>query len=265
MIVEQQKLASFFGPELLGVIKSIGQFAEEQNAGRLFLVGGTVRDLFLERRIDLVDVDFALEGEAIAFSESLITNWDQLNIGLELSGKKQFFKKYGTSKIYFKEGSILNTECIDFASTRIETYPIPGSKPVVTFGKLEEDLNRRDFSINALALSIAPESFGELVDLNSGYQDLQNKVLRILHSRSFIDDPARLIRLVRFRARLDFSVEKQTEQAFFSAVRNCLVATLPKERLADEYRKAQTDSASKEILKKLGEVGLLKQIMELLD
>lgn len=164
---------------------------------RCYLVGGIVRDLLLGREI--FDVDITVEGDAIELAEFL---------EIKTSAKiLQTQPELRTAKIRFKNGVE-----IDFASTRTEAYPKKGHLPVLvkTGCGLMEDALRRDFTINAMAASLNSENFGEIIDNTGGLEDLEKKQLRILHKGSFIDDPTRIIRGLKFAVRFGFELESET-------------------------------------------------------
>ena len=161
-------------------------FLKDKN---LYYVGGVVRDEILG--VPSFDTDFCYEGDAIEFSKN-----NNLNIIKENP-------KFGTVRVLFDEKEI------DIASTRMETYPKKGHLPVVSnIGcSLKEDLKRRDFTINAMAKRTTDS---EIIDYFAGKQDIQNKTLRILHKNSFIDDPTRIIRALKFAVRFDFNLDEET-------------------------------------------------------
>lgn len=164
---------------------------------RCYLVGGIVRDLLLGREI--FDVDITVEGDAIELAEFLETKTSAKIL--------QTQPELRTAKIRFKNGVE-----IDFASTRTEAYPEKGRLPVLvkTGCGLMEDALRRDFTINAMAASLNSENFGEIIDNTGGLEDLEKKQLRILHKGSFIDDPTRIIRGLKFAVRFGFELESET-------------------------------------------------------
>lgn len=165
----------------------------QKNGIRIYLVGGVVRDLILSREV--FDVDITVEGNAIEFAKLL---------NGEIVQKQEDLK---TAKVRFENG--IET---DFASTRKEIYPRKGHLPVVTeIGcDLQEDILRRDFTINAMALSLNAD-FGDLYDYSGGFQDLKDKKLKILHDESFSDDPSRIIRGLKFSVRLGFELDEDTK------------------------------------------------------
>jgi len=167
-----------------------------KNGYKLYLIGGIVRDLLLNKKS--LDVDIAVEGNAIEFAKILKTQ-----IGAKISSMHPDF---GTAKVE------INGTPIDFASTRSETYPKAGHLPHVDkIGcSLKEDVLRRDFTINSLAISLNQNDFADLIDYVDGFDDLKAKKIRVLHDKSFIDDPTRIIRALKYSTRLGFELEENT-------------------------------------------------------
>ena len=161
---------------------------------RAFLVGGTVRDLLLEREVS--DIDIIVESDP-----SKLMNKFEPQYQLDVISNSQF----NTCKIKF-----LN-QIVDLAMARKEVYPASGALPEVTSASIEDDLGRRDFSINSLAACINPSNWGEVLDLHKGLEDLHSKQVRILHSESFKNDPTRIFRCMRYSGRLGFSIENETQ------------------------------------------------------
>ena len=172
----------------LKLIRQIGQEAA-QSGIKAYLVGGCVRDLLLKKRN--CDIDIVVEGDAIIFSAYLSKRYNV---------KAHHYGQFKTATLFFPENIR-----IDLATARKEHYPRPGMLPVVAAGPIYDDLFRRDFTVNAMAMSIHPSSFAEMVDYFGGYEDLKNKKIRILHEKSFLDDPTRILRAVRFEQRFHFS------------------------------------------------------------
>jgi len=178
---------------VLKVIQKIGRVADKQGLSA-YVVGGIVRDILLKR--DHLDVDIVIEGDAILFARVL---------------EKKFKVKF-TCYSQFKTASAVLAKGlqIDLATARKEHYSSPGALPIVLQGGVKEDLFRRDFTINAMAISINLTRFGQLVDYWGGLKDLERKKIRILHDQSFADDPTRILRAVRFEQRFDFKMERKT-------------------------------------------------------
>src|SRR5262245_3831958 len=157
----------------------------------VYLVGGTVRDILLGRAS--FDVDIAVEGDALAFAGQL---------GGELTGHGRF----GTAVVHFPDGRHW-----DVVTARRETYRAPAALPDVEAGTIEDDLARRDFTVNAMAASLG-DDFGRIVDPHDGRADLDARVIRVLHPQSFVDDPTRIFRAVRYESRLGFRMDAETER-----------------------------------------------------
>jgi len=160
-----------------------------------FVVGGFVRDLFLRRPVK--DLDIIIEGDAIQFGESLVK---------QAGGKLTAHHKSHTAIWHLPDTS----ETIDLITARKETYAKPGSLPSVTPSTIDDDLHRRDFTINAMALRLGGDLFSELLDPLNGRGDLEKKTIRVLHPRSFVDDPTRIFRAVRYEQRYGFQLDPST-------------------------------------------------------
>lgn len=183
-----------------------------------FAVGGFVRDLLLNK--PNLDVDVVIEGDGIAFAEAFARDH---------GCRVRCHHKFGTAVIIFPDGFKL-----DIASARLEYYLHPGALPDVEHASLKLDLYRRDFTINTLAIALNPLQFGELVDHYGGVRDLEERAIRVLHNLSFIEDPTRMFRAVRFEQRLGFHIGLQTEQLLRSAVRIGVMNRVSGKRLANE-------------------------------
>ena len=178
--------------------------AAEKLSLRLFLIGGAVRDIITGK--DNFDTDITVQGNAIEFAHLLEQNYPNI------CKIKEIHESFGTVKVVF---ALSNEEIeLDIASTRKESYPYPGSLPKVDeIGcDLYYDVKRRDFSINSMALSLNKENFGVLTDYLGGYDDIKQKKIRILHEKSFIDDPTRIIRALKFRVRFSYDLDETTKQ-----------------------------------------------------
>lgn len=186
---------SYFNANLKAIFERISKIASESNF-KLYLIGGIVRDLLLNR--ENLDIDITVEGDAIKFAKILEENG--------LAGISSIHEDFGTVKI-----KIEGIE-IDLASTRSESYPRKGHLPQVDeIGcSLEKDVSRRDFTVNSLAISLNENDFAHLIDYVGGYDDLKNKKIRILHDKSFIDDPTRIIRALKYSQRFNFDLEEKT-------------------------------------------------------
>ena len=164
----------------------------EGRAIALYLVGGSVRDLLLGR--EQLDLDIAVEGDAIDLAQALAA----------ADGRVAVHPSFGTASV---KGAFFS---VDLAQTRAEEYPHPGALPVVRPAPLDEDLARRDFTVNAMALRLTRPQAGRLVDPHAGRQDLERQAIRVLHDGSFRDDATRMLRAVRYEGRLSFRLEDST-------------------------------------------------------
>lgn len=194
-------MASRLTPESLDAVRIVGAAAESAETAP-YLVGGAVRDLMLGCT-ESVDLDIALVGA----DGSSFGRVAELTGG-RITRRSQFV----TAKLE------LDSLVVDLAMARAEEYPTPGSLPVVRPGTLREDLLRRDFSINAMAVSLNSETWGDVVDLNSGLADLSGRRLRILHEKSFHDDPTRILRAARYSSRLALTPAPDTLNALLQSV-----------------------------------------------
>jgi tRNA nucleotidyltransferase (CCA-adding enzyme) len=179
-------------PGSLDLIRTAGTLAAELRFG-LYLVGGAVRDILLGR--DSFDLDLVVEGDAPELAASLA---GRINAALLVH------RRFGTARLRRDE------MVVDLATARSETYSHPGALPAVSPGSIADDLQRRDFTINAMAANLGPGHFGVLVDPFSGEADLSRGLIRILHERSFIDDATRMLRAVRYEQRFGFRLEDST-------------------------------------------------------
>ena len=180
--------------ELVTFMQIAGEVAYGRGQ-RLCLVGGVVRDLLLE--LTNLDLDLVVEGDAINFAQQLIQ---------PEQGKITTHLRFNTAKLQWNNWSV------DLATARSETYAKPGVLPDVKPGSIDDDLFRRDFTINAMAIELSPNRYGELIDLCGGVDDLEHKLIRVLHDKSFTDDATRIWRGLRYEQRLDFQLERNTLQ-----------------------------------------------------
>lgn len=198
-------------------IRLCGRLADEQGVGA-YLVGGFVRDMLLGA--ENFDVDVVVEGDGISFA---------LELSRRLSLHALLHRRFGTATLTGLEGFK-----VDVASARKERYERPAALPVVGAGTIKDDAVRRDFTVNAMAVCINGAHFGKILDFYGGQEDLKKGVIRALHEGSFIDDPTRILRAVRFEQRLGFRIERKTLLWIAGAVRKRLLHVVQKHRLRDE-------------------------------
>ncbi len=169
----------------------------------VYAVGGFVRDLLM--RVENFDVDIVVEGDGIRLAEEFEKKFPC---------RIRTHKKFGTAIILFPD----NLK-IDVATARLEVYDSPAALPIVERGSIRLDLYRRDFTINTLAIQLNPKAFGELIDFFEGVKDIKDKVIRVLHNLSFVEDPTRVFRAIRFEQRLGFQIGKPTQNLMKNAVK----------------------------------------------
>lgn len=243
------------------LLKLIADHAHKQKTP-IYIVGGFVRDLVLNR--PSLDFDIVVEGDAIQFTKSLVD---------QFGGKVNTHKRFGTAKWQISEihkslneqnlefnGMDLSIlpETLDLISARTEFYDFPTALPQVERGSIKLDLHRRDFTINTLALRLDGTHFGELYDYWGGYEDLQTGLIKVLHSLSFVDDPTRLIRAIRFEQRFRFQIEERTFQLLEEA--RDLLNQVSGDRLRHELNLILSEPDPKPALLRLQELNLLEQI-----
>jgi tRNA nucleotidyltransferase (CCA-adding enzyme) len=219
------------GPQLL----ELGQTGEE-----LALVGGAVRDLLLGRAPRELDVVLAGDLPALAATLAAL-------LGASVTAHERF----GTAIVAWQQGRI------DLAARRAESYSAPGALPDVRPGSLEQDLRRRDFTVNAIALPLGGPHRGQLQAAEHALEDLRERRLRVLHDHSFRDDPTRLLRLARYRARLRFGVEPHTAELAAQALAAGALASVSPARIGAELRLALQEADAVAALQALGELGVL--------
>jgi tRNA nucleotidyltransferase (CCA-adding enzyme) len=202
--------------ELQDTFEAISAVSEPYDG--VYLVGGTVRDILLGE--PNFDVDVAVEGDAIELARSLAD---------ALDGRVRAHRKFGTAVVLYRED-----ERVDVVTARTEFYDAPAALPSVEHATIREDLFRRDFTINAMAVSLKGEDFGRLVDPFGGRRDLEAKTIRILHNLSFIDDPTRIFRAIRYESRYGFRMDDHTQRLARGTIEMGLVGDLSSARLRDE-------------------------------
>ncbi len=222
---------------------TIGSLADEM-AFHAYLVGGFVRDLLLRK--ENFDIDVVIEGDGILFAEGL---------GKRLGIKTRMHKEFGTAKILYGDGFK-----VDVATARLEYYKAPAALPIVEHSSLKLDLHRRDFTINTLAISLNKNTFGELIDFFGAQRDIKEKSIRVLHSLSFVEDPTRVFRAVRFEQRFGFQIGKFTVNLIKNAVKMSFFAKIRGPRIWRELVLILSEADPGRIMKRLQELDLLRFI-----
>lgn len=252
---------------LLEVLKTL-LVLEEERRERFYVVGGVVRDVLMGRSALDHDVDIVVEGSGLEVARELGALWQCTVVE---------HRKFLTAKVKAPFPKIKNTgdlliDEVDIATARIERYTTPGSLPDVSPASIEEDLWRRDFSVNAIALpAIEYRNFlseggsfdgfsSRIVDPTGGVPDIKASTLRVLHPKSFIDDPTRLFRAVRYLVRLSFDFDMTTLAGFVEAVKGGCLATLTPRRVWNEVLVALSESRVTEVIQEFADRGLFHEL-----
>ncbi len=229
--------------DVLLMVQNAARMARELGYS-LYVVGGFVRDLLIGEAN--LDIDLVVEGDAIPLAQRLAEQY---------GGRVHTHARFGTAKWIFDDDEKLH---LDFATARTEFYEYPSALPDVERSSIKLDLHRRDFTINALALCLDPERYGALLDPYGGELDLQRGIIRVLHNLSFIEDPTRILRAVRFEQRFGFEIEARTAQLIDDA-RN-LLNKVSGQRLRNELDLIFTEAAPERALARLQQLGVLEKI-----
>lgn len=232
------------GAGLFDLLKKMGELADKNDI-KFYAVGGCVRDLIMRKPSQ--DIDLTMDGDICDFVAKVAEAHPVTKI---------------ISHPRFKTATLETAEGyeIDISTTRLEYYEHPGALPVVQNGSLRMDLYRRDFTINSLAISLNRETFGELLDFYRGYQDIKDGYIRVLHNLSFVEDPTRAFRAVRFETRLGFKISKMTASLLEGAVRNNFLTSLDRRRLLNELKLILSEDDPGPAIKRLGEFNLLPYV-----
>ena len=220
----------------VSLLKKIGALADSDGY-KAFIVGGTVRDIILAA--GQLDIDIVVEGDAIKLGQALAKS-----LGASLT----VHKKFGTCTLEAKDGLK-----IDLATARKEIYESAGALPAVNPSSIRDDLVRRDFTINAMAVSINKDDFGRMIDLCGGMKDLKAGRIKVLHDKSFIDDPTRIFRAVRFEQRFGFQIGGHTESLMEDAVESHMLEKLDKQRVRKEVLLIMREDDPMKVLERLGD------------
>ncbi len=229
------------GQDLLNLLESISQVANRSEVS-VFAVGGFVRDLLLN--ISNKDIDVVVEGDGILFASRLAE---------EFGGRVTSHEKFGTSVVIFPDGYR-----IDVATARLEYYEHPAALPTVERSSVKSDLYRRDFTVNSIAVKLNGEEAFCLIDFFNGERDIKNKEIHVLHNLSFIEDPCRLFRAIRFEQRYNFKISRQTEAFMKVAIKKRLVDSLSGTRLLNELILILKESQPLKCVLRMKELGLLQ-------
>ena len=230
-------------PRIIDILKTIGEKAEEIGFDA-YVVGGFVRDLFLYRNNE--DIDIVIEGDGIEFAKKYAKI-----VGARIHSHA----KFGTAVIIFPDGFK-----IDIASARMEYYKFPAALPTVEMSSIKLDLYRRDFTINTLSIQLNPDRFGLLIDFFSAQKDLKEKIIRVLHNLSFVEDPTRVFRAIRFEQRFGFSIGKLTSGLIENAVKMGFFKRLSGRRVFAELHQILEEENPLSAISRMNEYHLLHVI-----
>jgi len=250
------RLASALPPAHQALLQAIALEARQQRLAA-YLVGGFVRDLLLER--PSLDFDIVVEGDAIALANALSRKY---------GGRVTTHARFGTAKWYVADSQLQPKDppqpasplppTLDLITARTEFYTHPTALPTVERGSIKLDLHRRDFTINTLALRLDGRHYGDLYDYWGGLNDLRQGLVRVLHSLSFVDDPTRMLRAVRFEQRFDFRIEERTLQLLSEALP--LINRVSGDRLRHELSHILDEPRTCQMVARLHALGVLSSI-----
>lgn len=243
----RQLLMERLPAEIVELLHLAGKIGQELGV-EVYTVGGFVRDMLIGIPND--DIDLVVEGDGIDYAQALARR---------LGARIRPHHKFRTAVLVLPSG-----QKIDVATARLEYYEYPAALPIVELSSIKMDLYRRDFSINTLAVHIGPPHFGKLVDFFGGQQDLKDGIIRVLHSLSFVEDPTRIIRAIRFEQRFQFRISNQTERLIKNAVRLNIFQKLSGTRIRHELRLVSEDTAPVASFMRMRDLGLLQEVHPLL-
>ncbi len=223
------------------LLQTIGEVAEVLKFNA-FAVGGFVRDLLLKKRN--LDLDIVIEGDGLLYAKHLAER---------LGGRYRTHDRFATAKVLLPDALK-----IDIATARLEYYEYPAALPTVELSSIKLDLYRRDFTINAMAIQLNPDKFGTLIDFFNCQNDLKRKEIKVLHNLSFVEDPSRIFRAIRFEKRMDFSIAPHTARLMRNAVRMKLFGKTDDVRFFSEIRQIFSEENPIPAIQRLAEFNLFQ-------
>ncbi len=245
--VRKKNIKNMFNERLpahvVKLLMDLGKVADESGFNA-YLVGGLVRDIILKR--ENLDVDIVIEGDGIQFAKTFASKY---------KAKVKSHAKFGTANVSMPDGFKL-----DIATARMERYESPGALPLVELSSLKRDLLRRDFTINTLAVYLNNKDFGVLIDHFGALKDIKERVLRVIHNLSFIEDPTRILRALRFEQRFEFKIGKLTETLIQNAIKINCFKNLSIQRLFTELRLILMEEEPARIIQRMDDYDILKFI-----
>lgn len=229
------------------LLKLAGDLGDQINVP-VYAVGGFVRDLLLRRKN--LDLDIVVEGDGIEFAK---------HMAQRLGGRVRPHTKFKTAIIIYSNAAG-EEERLDVATARLEYYEHPASLPTVELSSIKMDLYRRDFTINALAIQLSHGRFGKLIDFFGAQKDMRDKLIRVLHSLSFVEDPTRILRAIRFETRFEFTIGPQTTKLIKNALQLKLVKKLSGARVFHELQAIFNEVSPYQSLQRMQEFSVLEAI-----
>ena len=226
----------------LALLYSLRDKANEYGVN-MYLTGGSARDILLTQPFQ--DLDILLDHDAPNFAAK---------VAKELFGTVKCHTQFGTATV------TINDHKIDFSTARQEIYSRPGSLPDISHSSIEEDLDRRDFTINSIGICLSVDSFGYIHDPHDGLEDIQSKTLRILHPKSFIDDPTRILRAIKYEQRLKFKIDPDTYKHLIDAIESQIFNTVSGDRLRNELSSLMNEPDPVPTLLRAAQLGVFRSI-----
>lgn len=243
-----ERMKSILPAHIFNLIQQIGEAANKEGIS-LYLVGGMVRDLILG--LPNADLDLVVEGDGLSFASILAET---------LQGKIFYHEKFATASLHLQ-----NQIKIDIATARTEYYEFPAALPIVETGSLKQDLYRRDFTINAMAIGLNQDNWGQLIDYFCGRIDLQQGIIKVLYNLSFVEDPTRIIRCIRFEKRYGFTIEGETLRYAREAIEQNFMEKVSLPRLKDEFLLILKEKTRIAIFKRLKQIRIWQRVFPELD
>lgn len=229
---------------IIDLLISMGETGDQLGYS-VYAIGGFIRDIFIMQ--ENLDIDVVVEGDGIKFAEAFAKEHPGV--------RARYHSKFNTAVLIFPDGFK-----VDIATARLEYYESPAALPVVEAGSLRNDLYRRDFTINSLAVKLNPDNFGILLDFFRGISDIKLGYIRVLHNLSFVEDPTRVFRAIRFEQRFGFKIGKLTASLIHNAVKHDFFQKLSGRRLFGELKLILSEGDPVPAIKRLAEFDLLKFI-----
>ncbi len=239
----QKILQERLSQRVYDILQTAGRTAAEIGC-QAYVVGGFVRDLFLYRHTE--DVDIVIEGDGILFAEKF---------SAVMGARFHYYRKFGTAVITLPDGAK-----VDVASARLEYYQFPAALPTVEMSSIKLDLFRRDFTVNTLAVCLNPEKFGTLIDFFSAQRDIKERTIRVLHNLSFVEDPTRVFRAVKFEQRFGFTIGRMTAGLIENAVKKDFFKRLSGYRVFGEVAQILEEDNPVPAMERLAQYKLLQAV-----